>query len=233
MTIRYFFLSLLFLSLLPAARAQDPDIEVDERSVLDSIYRSSDEAGEIPTGAGERRRRGGNKRVSAPRGAIRLGCICMDDSRSEAVSIGACSGHGGVRYWLYRTVEGDTARVMTGNHERHPQPLDSAERSETVPRRPEKQAAPFAFPVTYFHPGAAAPPPVIILQAPEVEAPIGWGELGLLLMAFGMFLLLSWLLERWVGQNKPLVRYALRYLLRHRERSLARQNRKTARKTRL
>ena len=233
MTIKYIFLFVLSATLLPAALAQDPDIEADERSALESVYRSSDEPGEIPTGAGERRRRSGNKRVSVPKDAIRIGCVCMDDSQSDAVSIGACSGHGGVRYWLYRTVEGDTTRVITGRHERHPQPLDSAERSEMVPRRPERPLHPPAA-TTYFHPGAAFTPAVIILQAPETPPmPIGWGEIALVSMAFGMFLLMLWLLQRWAGQNKPLVRYALRYLLRHRERSLARQNRKIARKTRL
>lgn len=32
----------------------------------------------------------------------RLGCICMDGSRSQTKGRGACSGHGGVKYWIYK-----------------------------------------------------------------------------------------------------------------------------------
>ena len=86
----------LVIFCLPAGTlpAQDPDIEATERAIMEDIYRSSDEPGEIPTGFRDRHRSNGTKRVSVPDGAFRVGCICMDDSPSKAQSIGACSGHG-------------------------------------------------------------------------------------------------------------------------------------------
>lgn len=35
---------------------------------------------------------------------IRIGAVCKDGTRSNATGRGACSHHGGVRYWLYKTV---------------------------------------------------------------------------------------------------------------------------------
>lgn len=34
----------------------------------------------------------------------RVGCICRDDVRQDRTGSGACSGHGGVKYWLYADV---------------------------------------------------------------------------------------------------------------------------------
>lgn len=226
-----FFLLVFLLSVASNTRAQDPDIEADERSVLESIYRTSEETGETPTSSGERQRRSGSKRVSVPHGAVRIGCICMDESQSEAQSIGACSGHGGVRYWLYRTTEGDTTRIITGRHERHPQALNVAEMSEIVKKRPPRNpnlsamAAPLS-PVAYA-------PPVIVLQSPESPDPFGWGEIGVLAVAGAVFFFTLRLLLNWIDDNRPIVRYALRNLLRHRQRPPARKNRKIARKARV
>lgn len=213
----------------PAA-AQDPDIEADERSALESVYRSSDGEGETPVSAGQRRRKG-DKRVSVPRGAFRIGCICMDESVSPAHSIGACSGHGGVRYWLYRTQEGDTVRILTGRHERHPQPLDSAERSEIAQKRierPKKQsgAANSLSPVAYG-------PPVVVMPSPEPAGVFGWGEVLAVAVAGVALYIIVRMLLRWTNTNQTLVRYALRHLLRSRKRPPARKSRKTARKTRV
>jgi hypothetical protein len=33
----------------------------------------------------------------------RIGCVCNDNTVSKAVGAGACSGHGGVKQWLYDT----------------------------------------------------------------------------------------------------------------------------------
>lgn len=33
---------------------------------------------------------------------LRTGCICKDGTKSKAMGSGACSGHGGVRNWLYK-----------------------------------------------------------------------------------------------------------------------------------
>lgn len=205
--------------------AQDPDLEADEQAAIEAIYRSSDEPGEIPTGAGARRRN--PKRVSVPKGAERVGCICMDDSPSKTHSSGACSGHGGVRYWLYKTLEGDTARVLTERHERHPHPLTEAERSELAQIKPKSSRR------TALEAGALAP--VVVMQPAPAQpwyppAPVGdtdtftWshtvavGFAGIVLYA-GLRHLLSWL-ER----NPNLARYALRHLLRYRKRPTARKD---------
>lgn len=33
---------------------------------------------------------------------VRTGCVCNDGTRSTATGRGACSHHGGVKYWLYK-----------------------------------------------------------------------------------------------------------------------------------
>lgn len=224
-----FFLVLLLCSNPFGASAQDPDIEADERSVLEDVYRSSDGEGETPVSYGHRQRRSGDKRVSVPRGAFRIGCICMDESFSPAQSIGACSGHDGVRYWLYRTVEGDTVRVLTGRHERHPQPLDAAEMSEVVKKRAQRTknlptVANSLLPLT---------PQVVVMPAPEPAGVFGWGEVVALSVAGVALFFTVRMLLRWTNANQTLVRYALRHLLRPRKRPAARKSRKTARKTRV
>ncbi len=223
-------LILLFglLAALPSgARAQDPDIEANEQSAIDDYFRSSELDGETPVG-----RRGRNKRVSVPRGAARVRCICMDDTESPARSIGACSGHGGVRYWLYRTREGDTVRVLTARHEQHPHPLDSIERSELAQAAASKQR-----PAMY---GPAQPTVIVVQPAPLAPTPandgdgdMDWPE-ALGLGAGGVLSLLTVrLLLGWAEKQTPLIRDALHHLLRHRKRPPARKNGKHPRPPRL
>ncbi len=120
------------------ATAQDPDIEANEHRAKEEYFRTSEQPGETPVNRRQRERH--MRRVSPPPGAARVGCICMDDTQSDATSIGACSGHGGVRFWLYVAPSGDTVRVSTARHERHPHPLDSIERSKLV-SSPLRQAS--------------------------------------------------------------------------------------------
>ena len=221
------FLLPLFFGRLPA---QDPDIDAGERARMEEIFRSSDREGETPVG---RRQRGDKtKRVSVPKGAFRIGCICMDDTPSDTRSIGACSGHGGVRFWVYRTREGDTVHVLTGRHERHPQALDAAEMSEMSRKRAERTqnlptVAKPATPVPYVSPS----PPVVVL--PDQTAHFGWGDAAVLGAAgLTLFFIVRFVLE-WAHQHENLVRYALRHLLRPGKRPAARPRRKTARKKRL
>lgn len=219
-------LFLLFLWPL-LAPAQDPDIEADEQSAFEEFFRTSEQEGETAAG-----RSGKTKRVSVPRGAVRLGCVCMDDTQSPARSTGACSGHGGVRYWLYRTLEGDTVRVLTARHERHPHPLDSAERSElTRPAAPKRSQATIGPGQPIF---VVLPTPA----APVTTLPVGPGDLewyeALGFGAGGAFTLLAVrLLLSWADKQTPLLRDALHYLLRHRKRPPARQDRKNPRPPRL
>lgn len=205
------------------AGAQDPDIEANERAAMEDFFRTSEQSGETPVNA--RQRRGHAKRVSVPKGAVRIGCVCMDDTRSPARSIGACSGHGGVRYWLYRTIEGDTTRVLTGRHEFHPHPLDSAERSALVPPDRDKGR-------NNAGPAGAAGTTVIVVQPvmyttpesvlPEPEPATDWPEVAGL-TAGGIILLLALrLMMGWTDKHMPYLSDALRYLLRSRRRPPAR-----------
>lgn len=216
---------LLLITLLTwalAAGAQDPDIEADERAAMEDFFRTSEQDGETPVNA--RQRRGHTKRVSVPKGAARIGCVCMDDTRSPARSIGACSGHGGVRYWLYRTPEGDTMRVLTARHEFHPHPLDSVERSALTPpdngasrknNTPAAGVQPIIVvqPMLYTTPGSAVPEPEPATDWPEV-AGLTAGSV-ILLLALRMML-------GWTDKHMPYLSDALRYLLRSRRRPPAR-----------
>ena len=219
---------LLFLLLLPCiAPAQDPDIDADEQAAFEDFFRSSDLEGETPVGL-----RGKNKRVSVPRGAVRLGCLCMDDTHSPARSTGACSGHGGVRHWLYRTLEGDTVRVLTARHEFHPHPLDSAERSALnrppTPNRRQTTIGPAQQPVYVVLPAPAAP-----VAMPVGQNDTDWPEALGLGAGGALSLLAVRLLLGWADKQTPLIRDALHYLLRHRKRPPARKDGKNARPPRL
>ncbi len=223
----------LFLVLFPGfALAQDPDIESDEQARMEEIFRTSEEEKETPTN--RRQREGKKKRVSVPKGAFRIGCVCMDDTHSDTRSIGACSGHGGVRYWVYRTPAGDTVHILTARHERHPHPLDAAEMSELSQKRAARTqnlptvAKPLA-PVPY---AAPTQPPVVILPDAGADR-FGWGDaLALAVTGVALYFIVRMVL-RWAGANESLIRYALRHLLRPGKRPPARQVRKTARKKRL
>jgi hypothetical protein len=233
---RYAFaIGIAFFRATASLVGQDPDIEADERRVLEDIYRSSDHEGEIPTSFRDRHDRQ-TKRVSAPEGAVRVGCICMNGTDSEARSTGACSGRGGVRFWLYRSVEGDTVRIRTGRQERHPQSLDSVELSETNRARAKPARAAV---------GAVLQPviqPIIISPYTENQLPaqhyndggwFDWSDAATIAGAGISFYLMLRLLLDWVHSHQTLVRYALRHLLRFGKRPAARKSRKTPPKTRL
>lgn len=154
----------------------------------------------------------------------------MDDTRSLAHSTGA--GRGGVRYWFYRTTEGDTVRVLTGRHEQHPQPLDSVERSAVNPPpvpHTARQSGPLAgySPVLQplFITTPAAPTPY---YPPAGDGWFDWSDAATISGGgYALFLILR-LLLRWIDAHQPLVRYALRHLLRFGRRPPARPRRKTA-----
>ncbi|MGB0931883.1 MAG: hypothetical protein ACPGVB_13960 [Chitinophagales bacterium] len=59
----------------------------------------------------------------------RVGAMCMDDSMQEEGGRGACSGHGGVRFWLYEKEDGTIERIATQRHLDHPESLDDEEMS--------------------------------------------------------------------------------------------------------
>lgn len=225
---RTLFFYLLLLLTMPG-QAQDPDIEANEQDALEHIFRSSELDGERPTAARERRA-GVNKRMSAPTGARRIGCQCMDDTRSTAHSTGACSGRGGVRYWIYRTVNGDTVQVLTGRHEQHPQPLDSVERSAVnppvIPRTPRLPGMAGSFPAM-LQPLIITTPATPLPYPPAGDGWFDWSDAATISGGgFTLFLSLR-LLLRWLDAHQPLVRYALRNLLRFGKRPPPRPRRKT------
>lgn len=226
---------LLFLPWTAPLRlhAQDPDIESNERSALEEIFRTSEHPGETPTGA---RERAGHfkKRVSVPRGAIRTGCICMDGSSSDAHSAGACSGRGGVRFWVYRTKEGDTVQILTARHERHPQALDSTELSEiNRPRPPARRNTSVVQPI--IQPIVLSPmaTPLMSDPTPVDHSWFDWSDAAAITGGGISLYLTLRLLLRWVHNHQTLVRYALRHLLRFGKRPPPRKSRKSAGKTRL
>jgi hypothetical protein len=192
---------------------------------MEEIFRSSDHAGETPVN--RRKREVKNKRVSVPKDAMRIGCVCMDDSRSDTHSAGSCSGHGGVRYWVYRLVEGDTAHILTARHERHPHALTAVELSELSQKRSDRiqrlpKAANSLVPMQY----SQQSPPVVIMPAPaDSQGRFGWGEVTSVGVAGIALFFTVRLILQWAGQNPNIVRYALRHLLRHRKRPAARQKR--------
>jgi len=59
----------------------------------------------------------------------RIGCICMDDDRQNKQGTGACSGHGGVRFWLYQQENSWILEFPTKRHKNHPAPLSYEEKT--------------------------------------------------------------------------------------------------------
>lgn len=232
---RVLFCLCLLWAAVPSAAAQDPDIqdEYPGEGGIGDVFRTSEQEGENPTSARGRRGTAQAKRVSVPKGAFRVGCICMDDTRSAVRSTGACSGHGGVRYWLYRTVEGDSVRVLTGNHERHPGPLSASELSEMAQKREKKtqNLTPFATQqptVPTIGPGVAAAPVVTYLPAPTTGyVPTWMWPLALVLSSVFLYLTVRFVLH-WAEANQEFLRNALSDFLRHRKRPAARKSRKDA-----
>lgn len=208
----------IFLSSVVWLGAQDPDIDSNENRRLEDIFRSSEQAGEVPVSPSARR---GKKRMSAPPGSMRLGCICMDDSFSPTRSSGACSGHGGVRFWLYRTAAGDTVRVLTERHERHPHALSAEELSSIVQKRDDKVK-------TLRNSLTPTQQQPVVITVPSgnlpdngnymINNPWAVGVAGLSLIFMLRMLL------RWAERNPELAKDALPYLLRHRKRPKAEQD---------
>ena len=86
----------------------------------DESYRTSEEEGEKGT-------QFSFDVVHAPEGSERVGCICMDEVSMDLKGTGACSGHGGVRYWFYELENGEEFLLPTERHKFHPSPLTEEE----------------------------------------------------------------------------------------------------------
>lgn len=209
----------LLITWLPL-HGQDPDLEADEAARLEEIFRTSDQDGQTPTSF--RQRNAKPRRVSAPKGAFRIGSICMDGEFTDARSTGACAGRAGVRFWVYRTREGDTVHVSTARHEAHPQALDASEMSELVQKRDKK--------VQQIRQGLQ---PVVVMPPAAGADGFDWPDaLGISAGGAAAYLIVRMIL-RWINQNESLVKYALRHLLRHRKRPPPGPGGEDAGKTRL
>lgn len=66
-------------------------------------------------------------RHSPPPEGVRVGCVCMDGDQTEQTGFGACSGHGGVRFWLYKITPDSIIPYPTRRHFEHPDELTMAE----------------------------------------------------------------------------------------------------------
>jgi len=132
----------LFFALFPCANAQEQDITGDymdhihqvsaeqleaqwkqdsaeqEQAGWDEHFHTSDLPGERGTGF---------SRSDDPPKGLRVGCICMDYSRRDERGKGACSGYGGVRFWIYQVAEDSVAYFPTENHWAHPDSLSQEE----------------------------------------------------------------------------------------------------------
>jgi hypothetical protein len=53
----------------------------------------------------------------------------MDEISMDLKGTGACSGHGGVRFWIYKLKNGDDFLLPTERHKSHPDPLTDEELS--------------------------------------------------------------------------------------------------------
>lgn len=99
----------------------DSLLKGDEEGNWDEDYRTSDEDGEKGT-------QFSFDVVHVPEGAKRVGCICMDDITMDLKGTGACSGHGGVRFWVYELKDGGEFLLATDRHKFHPSPLTDEEK---------------------------------------------------------------------------------------------------------
>ena len=100
------------------AQLQEQDSLEQAEEGWDDHYRTSDLEGERGTGY--------NRYAGEPDG-VRVGCMCMDGTRSDERGRGACNGYGGVRYWIYLVGEDSTVLYPTSRHWEHPDPLSEQE----------------------------------------------------------------------------------------------------------
>jgi hypothetical protein len=133
---------------------KDPELEtyefVDslEEDLWDDIFKTSDLEEERNTRPGKTFHNKANEiQTPAPKGAIRVGCICMDEIKEVRRGRGACSGHGGVRFWLYKMPDGEILKHPTARHHDHPTALVKEERINLDAHNPSPKKK-----ISYFSP---------------------------------------------------------------------------------
>jgi hypothetical protein len=111
----------------------EDSVVIAEEEAWEDYFRSSDLEGEDAVGY--------NSGLIRPKG-LRVGCICMDGTRKDDRGRGACSGFGGVRFWLYQITEDSVVMDPTSLHRRHPEPLTLMETNNLSSRNAFAAEAP-------------------------------------------------------------------------------------------
>jgi hypothetical protein len=130
------FTMLIFLSILRSSLfAQDSTETEAPRDIKDGkdqkgmeyIWRSSDLEGEQAVLRQQRKAKRPDGSAQLPEGSERVGSVCMDYTEQGTFGRGTCTGHNGVRFWLYLQPDGDTARIATLRHDDHPDTLSDTQ----------------------------------------------------------------------------------------------------------
>lgn len=105
--------------------------QTSQDSVLDEpeeIYRTSDHDKEKPTQKDKRKEKDQKKKTFE---GERVGCECMNGEKMFHKGSGACTGKGGVRFWIYKRTNGETYLVAT---QRHLNELNGASFGKNLPQ---------------------------------------------------------------------------------------------------
>jgi hypothetical protein len=105
---------------------EEPEAETPQKG-LESIWRTSDLPNQTPTLRQQRHAQRTDGSAQLPEGSERVGCVCMDYFVLTKLGRGACTGHNGVRFWLYELPTGDTVQIATLRHEANPDTLSDAQ----------------------------------------------------------------------------------------------------------
>lgn len=221
----------VYLLLLSAAHAvaQDNPPGDNDIAAMEEVFRSSEQPGETPTAAHRRYK----VNIDRPPGSFRVGCFCMDGSFSAEQSIGACSGHGGVRYWLYRTPAADTVLYPTDRHVQHPAPYGAVEMSRMARRQDFVRHAPWPDSGAQVTIGPA-PQPWLPPATPADDFDLfDWSDVAGIGAGGAWLYAILRLLARYADRNPELIRDALDHLLRRGRRPPAEPDGENADQTRL
>lgn len=108
--------------------------EESNQSGIEHVWRSSEQAKQVATNRFGRRfsKNAAFKAAEEklPIGSKRICAICMDNDESPTTGAGACSGHGGVRFWVYKTPSEDSVFLATWRNDEHPEYFTDEERSK-------------------------------------------------------------------------------------------------------
>jgi hypothetical protein len=130
------FTMLIFLSILRGPLFAQDSTETEaprdtkdgkDQKGMEYIWRSSDLEGEQAVLRQQRRVKRIDGSGALPEGSERVGSVCMDYTEQGGIGRGTCTGHNGVRFWLYLQPDGDTARIATLRHDDHPDTLSDSQ----------------------------------------------------------------------------------------------------------